>query len=176
MPGPGSSMSFIAPLFESSGDLLADRRYEHAKDFAARGDLDAAADVLAQAVERAPNFVSGWIALGDMRERTSDPAGAIAAFHKALGVDPDDRYGAVLRLARLGAANPSAAMSPAYVRTLFDQYAPHFDVGLVQGLLYRGPKILREAIERTGHGGNGSMRFSRMLDLGCGTGLAGAEF
>ncbi len=54
------AMAEPTPLFLSSGDLIADRRYQHARDLAARGDLQAAADLFAQAVERAPDFASAW--------------------------------------------------------------------------------------------------------------------
>ena len=37
------------PLFITSGDLIADRRYSLARDYAADGDLAAAADLYAQA-------------------------------------------------------------------------------------------------------------------------------
>ena len=47
---------------------------------------------------------------------------------------------------RLGAL-AAGDMPAAYVRTLFDQYAPRFDAALTEGLGYRGPAILREAIE-----------------------------
>ena len=63
-------------------------------------------------------------------------------------------------------------MPPAYVETLFDQYADRFDRALVDGLAYRGPALLRAAIEETA----GPRHFARMLDLGCGTGLAGEAF
>ena len=57
-----------APLFVSSGDMLADRRYDLARAYEADGDLAAAADLLAQAVELAPNFASAWFALSMVRE------------------------------------------------------------------------------------------------------------
>jgi hypothetical protein len=40
-------MSDTGPLFVTSGDLIADRRYRWALDQAARGDFAGAADVLA---------------------------------------------------------------------------------------------------------------------------------
>ena len=40
-----------APLFVSSGDLVADRRYQWALDYLKRGDPEAAADILEQVVE-----------------------------------------------------------------------------------------------------------------------------
>jgi hypothetical protein len=47
-----------ARLFLSSGDLIADRRYEFARDLQLKGDLLGAADVLEQAIEIAPRFAS----------------------------------------------------------------------------------------------------------------------
>ena len=156
----------------SSGDLLADRRYGFAMALAERGDREGAADLLAQAVEIAPQFASGWFALGELREAIGDPAGARDAFGRAQAADPDDMHGAALRLARLG--TPTAdAMSAGYVRTLFDQYAERFDTAL-QNLEYRGPTLLLAALGRTCRASGRPMRFARALDLGCGTGLAGA--
>ncbi|MGB6399193.1 MAG: SAM-dependent methyltransferase, partial [Bradyrhizobium sp.] len=54
-------------LFLSSGDLVADRRFEFARDLQLKGDLAAAADLLLQATELAPNFASAWFTLGEMR-------------------------------------------------------------------------------------------------------------
>ena len=57
-----------ARLFLSSGDLMADRRFEFARDLQLKGDLAAAADLLLQAIELAPNFASAWFTLGEIRE------------------------------------------------------------------------------------------------------------
>jgi predicted TPR repeat methyltransferase len=157
------------PLFISSGDPIADRRYELARGYAADGDLAAAADLLAQAVELSPGFASAWFALGEARVALGDCDGARAAFESAKATDPQDRHGAALHLARLGGTDPATAALHGYVRTLFDQYAPRFDRAL-EDLSYAAPALLREAV--TAH----SKRFGSMLDLGCGTGLAGAAF
>jgi predicted TPR repeat methyltransferase len=163
------------PVAVSSGDLIADRRYGFGRDLASRGDLSAAADLFAQAVEAAPGFAAGWFALGETRAKLGDGAGAAAALREALRIDPRDRLGAALHLARLGAADPDGAMSPSYVRTLFDQYAPRFDGALVEGLAYRGPQRLLDAVKRA-RAPVPAAGFGTMLDLGCGTGLAGAVF
>lgn len=157
------------PLFISSGDLIADRRYDFGRSYAAAGDLSAAADLYAQAVELAPGFASAWFALGEVREAVGDRDGARAAFERAQAADPQDRHGAALHLARLTGADPATAALQGYVRTLFDQYAPRFDRAL-EDLSYAAPRLLRDAITQHGR------RFGTMLDLGCGTGLAGAAF
>ena len=72
-----------ARLFFSSGDLLADRRFEFARDLQLKGDLPAAADLLEQAIELAPNFTSAWFTLGEIREQLGQHEAAIAAFRKA---------------------------------------------------------------------------------------------
>lgn len=157
------------PLFISSGDLIADRRYDRARAYETDGDLAAAADLYAQAVELSPGFASAWFALGAAREALGDRDGARSSFARALAADSEDSHGAALQLARLGAADPAAVAVHSYVRTLFDQYAPRFDRALAD-LSYAAPAMLRDAV--TAHG----TRFCTMLDLGCGTGLAGAAF
>ena len=128
-------------LHLSSGNLIADRRYEWARDLKAKGDPAGAADLLTQALELEPGYASAWFALGEVREMLADRAGAIAAFQQARAADPQDRHGASLRLACFGAA-PAGAMPENYVRTLFDAYAPGFERALTEGLGYRAPELL----------------------------------
>jgi predicted TPR repeat methyltransferase len=164
------------PLFVSSGDMVADRRYRTALEYAAGGDFEAAIEILTQTVELAPAFATAWFALGAMRDRQGNRAGAIAAFEKARDCDPDDYHGARLHLDRLGASKATPEMTAVYVRRLFDQHAPSFDKSLVERLGYRGPQLLRGAVERACAAIGRPARFGAMLDLGCGTGLAGAAF
>ncbi len=169
-------MTDTDPLFVSSGDLIADRRYKSALDLAARGDFAGAADVLAQTVEIAPCFATAWFALGAIRDRLGDRDGAIAAFAQARDADPEDCHGAQLQLARLGAGDATPAMTQTYIRRLFDQYAARYDAALTEHLSYRGPALLREAVEAAMRAAGRPMHFGSMLDLGCGTGLAGSAF
>jgi predicted TPR repeat methyltransferase len=169
-------MADTGPLFVSSGDIIADRRYKWALDHAGRGDLTGAADVLAQTVQLAPRFATAWFALGAIRDRLGDRDGAIAAFGQARDLDLDDYHGARLQLARLGAGEAAPAMTQAYVRRLFEQYAGSFETTLTGHLSYRGPAILRDAVEQAMRAAGRPMRLGAMLDLGCGTGLCGAAF
>jgi predicted TPR repeat methyltransferase len=157
------------PTLLSSGDLVLDRRFEWARESFAAGDATAVFDLLADVVQSAPRFAPAWFLLAEAREKLGDRAGAIEAFRHALAADHQDRQGAVVRLARLGAL-PPVAMPSAYIRSLFDGYAATFEDALVCGLGYRGPEFLLSALKRTGMPKN----FGSVLDLGCGTGLAGA--
>jgi predicted TPR repeat methyltransferase len=114
-------------------------------------------------------------ALGTLYEaaRAAEDAGRIeeaaALFHRCLAVDPDDHCGVTLRLAAHGLAVPGRA-PPAYVATLFDQHAEVFDAILVDQLGYDVPALARRlAGPHLAAGGH-------LLDLGCGTGLAGEAF
>jgi predicted TPR repeat methyltransferase len=160
----------------SSGDLRADRRFLYAEASAAEGDHAAAAELLEQCLEIAPDWAPAWLALGTARERLGDFAAAIAAYERALTGDREGVLGASLALARLGAAPIPATAAPAYVTRLFDQYAARFDVHLVDALGYRAPRLLRHAVAEVRGRANHPLHFARALDLGCGTGLAGAAF
>jgi predicted TPR repeat methyltransferase len=102
-------------------------------------------------------------------ERKGDRAAATRLFRECLAMDPDDHCGVTLRLAALGDGAPLTA-PPAYVATLFDQHADTFDDILVGQLGYGVPTLARTLVGRHAAGP------FRMLDLGCGTGLAGIAF
>ena len=164
-----------ARLFMSSGDMVADRRFDYARDLQLRGDLVAAEDLFVQATDLAPGFATAWFTLGEVREQLGDRAGAILAFRTAELTDPGDRNGAGLRLMRLGAAD-IGGMRPTYVTALFDQYAPRFDAALVDNLGYRGPALLLAAVVIARTEAGRPPAFGRAIDLGCGTGLAARAF
>ncbi|CUU43504.1 class I SAM-dependent DNA methyltransferase [Blastochloris viridis] len=158
-------------MFRSSGDPLADRRYNLALDYRRDGDLAAAADLLAQTVEIAPGWAAAWFALGEANQILGVREAAANAFRHARDADPGDELGAGLWLARLGDREVADAMASGYVEQLFDQYAPEFDHALVDRLGYNGPQLLAAALTSLR---GGDFRVRRCLDLGCGTGLIGA--
>jgi predicted TPR repeat methyltransferase len=162
-------------VFMSSGDMIADRRFDFARGLQLRGDLEAAADLFAQATDLAPGFATAWFVLGEVREQLGDRDRAICAFRNARMSDPDDRNGAGLRLMRLGAAELTA-MPPTYVRTLFNQYAAKFEGALVNDLGYRGPDQLFKAVLSACAARSKPAFFRRAIDLGCGTGLVARAF
>ena len=164
-----------ARLFFSSGDPIADHRFELARDLQLKGDLTGAADLLEQAAELAPKFASAWFTLGELRQQLGESERAVAAFRKARAADPDDRHGVSVRLMRLGAEQLSA-MPRGYVQALFDHYAPRFEAALLGDLDYRAPQQLFKGVVAARVAARKPAFFKRAIDLGCGTGLAAAAF
>ncbi|MFW5838048.1 MAG: tetratricopeptide repeat protein, partial [Desulfovibrionaceae bacterium] len=90
-------------------------------------------------------------------------------FQRCLELSPEDSWGARLCLARLGKADAPERAPDAFVRSLFDYYAVHFDAHLQEALEYKGPTVLLEALA----GFIEPEARPDVLDLGCGTGLCG---
>lgn len=96
-------------------------------------------------------------------------------FAAAARLSPKSHY-----LAHLAAASGGPAQDLAqdrapegYIAALFDGYAPHFEAALL-GLGYRVPGLIRRAVERLLPAvAAGAAPLGPVLDLGCGTGLAG---
>ena len=163
-----SNPAHSLPDLQSSGDLIADRRFAYAQALLDEKDAEAAQDLFAQVLERVPNWPPALLGLGDACLLAQDHAQAIHNFRLCLAHDASDRLGAGPRLARLQALEPDAAISAGYVTALFDDYAKRFDSHLVETLDYRAPDLLRDRLLQE------IASFDRAYDLGCGTGLMGA--
>lgn len=160
-------------VIESSGDAFADRRYALAMQLSERGDHDAALDLLGQAAELAPHWPPICFARGEILMSLERADEAADEFKRYLSLDADDRLGATIHLTRLGVMPVPDALPESYVETLFDNYAPEFDAALVERLGYRVPQILFDTVQRLKPV---DAKTERVLDLGCGTGLAGEAF
>jgi predicted TPR repeat methyltransferase len=152
----------------SSGNLLADRRFEYARGYAAECDHGAAVDLFNQTLELVPDWLAALSGLADARAALGEIEAASAILTRIAGLDPAGVFGAPLRLAALGLAPMPSSPPEAYVRDLFDDYADRFESALVDTLDYQTPWQLADAVFALRPGG-----FPRALDLGCGTGLMG---
>ncbi len=86
------------------------------------------------------------------------------AYREALKLAPEDQY--VRHLVRAAGLLPDSARAPDdYLEAVFDGYAGNFERHLLN-LGYRVPGLVRAALEP-------QPALGRVLDLGCGTGLAG---
>ncbi|MBL8642913.1 MAG: methyltransferase domain-containing protein [Rhodospirillaceae bacterium] len=160
----------MTAISESSGNPTADKRFELAQMFIERRDLEAAADLMRQALELAPEWAECRFTLAETLMLMGHKDEAITAFQAYLRLDPADSMGAHAKLVILGAAPSTAELPPAYVERLFDQYATGFEKALTERLRYTAPQQLRESIKAR----RGKTPLARALDLGCGTGLMGA--
>jgi len=95
-------------------------------------------------------------------------AEAAASLRRAVALEPQHGTWRHVLDALTGGGRGSAI---GYARELFDQYAESFDRHLTEGLHYRTPDALTEALGRLRPG---LRSLPRVLDLGCGTGLMGA--
>lgn len=134
-----------------------------------KGDADAATECYHKALAFFPDFAEAHTNLGDALRRQGDNDGAITCYKRALEIRPDFAEAQHI-LATLQGETPNAPPR-AYVETLFDQYAEKFENALVQNLDYQTPKTLVSLI--AAHNNSGAL--GSVLDLGCGTGLAGVE-
>ena len=149
--------------------MQADRRFEFACGLAENDDYAAAIDLLEQTREITPDWAVLSFTLGKYYKALDDTVKAQAFFTLSMEQDPTDTQGAALELERLGVNAIDGNMPPAFVETLFDQYAEHFDEHLVVKLDYAVPEMIADAAAQYYNEDTPV----RVLDLGCGTGLAG---
>jgi predicted TPR repeat methyltransferase len=150
-------------FFFSSGELTLDRRYDYARGFIEAGEINAACELLAQTLEVAPHWLPALSLYGDCLVKVHDKKAEVIYAHLAQ-LDSQDIFGGALKLAQLLGQSPQ--MQAAYIRNLFDSYAPKFETALVETLHYKGPEIIMAALQKCGF-----KDAQAILDLGCGTGL-----
>jgi predicted TPR repeat methyltransferase len=100
-------------------------------------------------------------------------ADAVVAYEKALALRQDAVWEFELAVLR-GVLPPTAP--DAYVQILFDEYAPRFEQHIVGDLNYRVPETLLAAVKEIWQAQNTAPQDLDILDLGTGTGRAGAFF
>jgi predicted TPR repeat methyltransferase len=198
----GEAASFLTRLIEAGrGGLLA--RLLLAKSLRLSGDLPDALRVAREAASLNPNIPAAIIGLGEMLLAAGHLPTAIGEFQRALRLDPQSAQARFqLGCAWLEAGEPEKALesfdaleggavadapekiaearamqaaqrsNPRYVRHLFDQFSADYDVRMRGSLSYRAPEILRELASLV----LPQQTDLAVLDLGCGTGLAGLAF
>ncbi|MGN6148403.1 MAG: methyltransferase domain-containing protein [Rhizomicrobium sp.] len=185
---------------QGRGGLLA--RFTLARALLAAHDASEAVRVARETAMLNPSVALAAVSLGEALRAAGTLPTAIGEFQRALRLDPsldDARFGLgrawldagepekaleafaqieepsdALRdtIAQAEAAKGQARSDARYVRHLFDQFSIDYDARMRGQLGYRAPEILRELA---------SFVLPRqsdlsILDLGCGTGLAGIVF
>jgi predicted TPR repeat methyltransferase len=132
------------------------------------GNTDAAMAALQNAVTLSSTFPDAHHNLAILHLRHENRADALHHFQTALNLDPTNDSATHMVAALTG--NQRDVAPPAYISRLFDQYADHYDVQMKTQLNYQAPFALRSAIGRLL---DQRLKPGRVLDLGCGTGIAG---
>ncbi|HWC63129.1 MAG TPA: tetratricopeptide repeat protein, partial [Rhizomicrobium sp.] len=189
-----------ARLAEGKGGALA--RVTLVKALLAAGEVEAALAEAREAVSLNPGLPQVLVALGEALLAAENLPAAISELQRALRQDPDHPQARLLTgrawleageadkaleiLARLDPGMPGIAdlraraeaikqcarSDPGYVRHLFDQFSADYDARMRGPLAYSAPEILAELAQWVMPG----REALDVLDLGCGTGLAGAVF
>lgn len=188
-----------ARLAAGRGGLLA--RLTLVKALLEAGEEQAALEEAREAVSLNSGVAVAVMTLGEVLLRLNALPAAIAEFQRALRLDPGlDRARYLVgcawleageaekalelfesfditpdigaRIARARAILDAPRSDAGYVRHLFDQFSADYDARMIGQLAYAAPQILSDLADLVMSGRSGL----RILDLGCGTGLAGAVF
>ena len=134
------------------------------------GRTDEAIAAYQKAVALKPDYADAFGNLGHALKAHGRIEEAIAAYRSAITLKPDSPDWRHVFAALTGDHSPTTTPAT-YIRKLFDPYASEFDDHLTGQLHYRVPEQLLEAVVSVAPG-----RQFDILDLGCGTGLCGAQF
>jgi len=165
------------------------------------GEMSDALEEAREAVALNPSVAAAVMALGEVLLRHGALPSAIGEFQRALRLDPGLERARYLtgcawleageaeksleifqsleptpdieaRIARAHAIREAPRSDAGYVRHLFDQFSADYDTRMIGQLAYAAPQILADLADLVMPGRSRL----HILDLGCGTGLAGAVF
>ena len=171
----------------------------------AAGEPDRALAAAREVASLHPNIAFAAFSLGTALLAAGHLAAAIGEFQRTLRLDPDlvdarmalgcawleageadkaeDAFNAIpaaaappalaARRAEIMSMRARTRSDPRYVRHLFDEFSSDYDTRMLGQLGYSAPAILRNLADLLGLAQHGNLN---VLDLGCGTGLAGAAF
>ena len=133
------------------------------------GRLDEAEASYKQAIALKPDAAGAHSNLGATLTELGRLDDAAASYRRLITLEPENSSAKHLLDALSGKTTETAPLD--YVEKLFDNYASKFEKSLVANLEYKIPKLIAEIILRD----NNADSLGSIIDLGCGTGLVGAE-
>jgi predicted TPR repeat methyltransferase len=107
--------------------------------------------------------------LGNTLKELGKLEDAETSYKKAIAIKPEYAENLSHAIASISGLNPARATN-AYVSNLFDDYAKKFESSLVEDLNYKTPTLIANFLLPLVSSENPNFD---ILDLGCGTGLAG---
>ena len=139
--------------------------------YCCQGQLQEAVNAYQRCIRFIPDFVEAHYNLSIAQHDLKLLPDAIKSLQRTIELDPE-HTAARHMLAALSGETPDSAPQQ-FVTNLFDQYSNSFETDLVNKLEYKIPTRLRELFSEYTPAGT---RLSKVIDLGCGTGLSGQAF
>ena len=133
------------------------------------GRLEEAEASYTQAIAFKPDYADAYNNLGGTLKKLGRLDEAEASYTQAIALKPEHSSAKHMLAALTGETTKTAPRD--YVEKLFDSYAAKFESSLVDNLEYEIPRVIAEMIIK-------DSKFDLLgsiTDLGCGTGLFGAE-
>ena len=138
--------------------------------FFSQGNIQKALEALNMLVEKNPRDALLFNMLGGCFASIGQIEMAINNYQKALEFEPD--YAIPKHMINSLTGHTSKEPPKQYVKNLFDDYAHRFNDALVNNLQYSLPFIIKQLILKSN---SEKSQYKNVIDLGCGTGLAGKD-
>lgn len=198
---PDAAAAVLAGYISSGHDSFPVRA-AYARALAKAGDLKTALESAQQSVRKFPHLPAAAILLGELLMRADLLSSAIGELQRAMELDPqsnqvyfllgsawllageaeralsffaevdEDTPGLADRIARAERMKARPRSDAAYVRHLFNYFSSSYESHMLTQLHYQAPVVIRGLFDMLMPGVSGLA----ILDLGCGTGLAGQAF
>lgn len=136
-----------------------------------QGNSQSAITCYVQVISINPRAAKAHFNLANIYRSKGETERAIYHLEETLKIDPKHHSAAHILATCTGKTPGRAPLE--YVRQLFDQFSANFEECLVKELHYKTPSALLSLFNKNVREPH---EFDSLLDLGCGTGLAGIEF
>ena len=152
----------------SHRELSATELYALAQRLKNNGKVQTAFYCAKRAVELKPHYWDAWYDLGDLAQSVGRREEAREAFQRYFDAHPDDAELEHLLVALRDEAPPPRA-SDRTIQQIYKGFAVSYEARMREDLQYQGPERIADAIRSV----IGEPKNLNILDLGCGSGLAG---
>jgi predicted TPR repeat methyltransferase len=155
----------------AAGELSAEALAKLTKRLRERGQVRTAYICGKRTVELDPGNSDAWYDLGEICQCVGRREEATAAYQRYFDANPHDGEVEHLLIALNGEPPPVRASDRA-IQHIYKNFAASYESRMLEDLKYAGPQRMIEAVDSV-IGGKIGMA---VLDLGCGSGLAGITF
>ena len=154
------------------GSGIADAAFALGEGLFAMGHLPTAIAEFQRALRLDPTLVAANYALGCAWLDAGEAERAAEIFSELAAAESSFTPRAAQKLSEVEAMRRASRAAPGYIRHLFDQFSSDYERKMLGELSYRAHLVLRGLADLVGVTAQGL----DILDLGCGTGLAGEAF